>query len=104
MAQKYRVIKKFASAHIYYREQFTNKIAVADQSCVDREGNILPPIYQDDMSQGILYINFDKINDWELKVQKMGIPTYYLPLTNDSGRTSCTLITKKELTWLKEYF
>jgi hypothetical protein len=104
---KYRVIKHFPSAHIYYREQYTNRIAVGDQSCIDRENNILPPTMQDDAAHGVLYIDFGSINEWNLQSKKDSLhnkSTYGLPLINDAGDTFFTPITESEYKWLVGYF
>jgi hypothetical protein len=103
----YRVIRKSCWDHIFYREQYTNRIAVADQSCVDREGGILPPYCQDDASHGVLYIDFKRINKWDLpeyRITAISDVCYALPVVGEYGDEFTVLITKAELNWLRRYF
>ena len=102
---KYRVIKHIKGEHIFYREQYTNRIAVADQSCIDRGGNILPPTHQDDMSHGVLYIDFSRINKWEIKpISLTDSWAWFLPVVGSNNKKYDVLICKKELSWLRSYF
>ena len=107
-APKYRVIMKFVGdGHVYYREQFTNRIAIADQSCIGRYGDVLPPTCQDDKSCGVLYIDFDNIDDWDLPFKIDGLTgkkIYSLPLITANGEEYSTLILQAELDFLKRYF
>lgn len=104
---KYRVLKHIGGQHIYYREQFTNRIAVADQSCISELGKILPPTCQDDDSHGVLYIDFSKIDEWNLKSSKAPISQcliYDLPVYCDEGTKYTVLISESEYKWLVGYF
>jgi hypothetical protein len=104
---KYRVIKRFPKDHIFYREQYTNRIAVADQSCIARDGSVLPPTHQDDAFDGIYYIDFNRINGWNLQSTKdpcYGNTTYVLPLITEYGDEKITVITESEYKWLVGYF
>jgi len=103
---KYRVIKHIGE-HIYYREQLTNRIAVADQSCVGQKGKIHPPTMQDDKTHGVLYINFDKINGWNLAKAKLPYSTnmvYVLPVITNCDMELTVSITESEYKWLVGYF
>jgi hypothetical protein len=110
MDKKYHIIKSFHNGHIYYREQYTNKIAIGDQSCIDRENNILPPTASDDHpSTGVCYIDFDRVAlRWELAYKKdpevAGRKIYQLPLIGERGQKFSSPISETERQWLIKYF
>jgi hypothetical protein len=112
---KCRIIQSFPAGHVYYREQFTNRIAVAQHSTVTKKGKVLGPNESNIGVQhcansytGIMYIDFARINKWKLQRDSntvTGEHIHLLPLVDGSGKTLIgVFITDKEYQWLVGYF
>jgi len=104
---RFRKITSFKGQHSFWRELGGyGRIAVADQSIIDREGGFYQPQHQD---EGLLLVDFHTLVENEYKMVKSQAPEsladiYGLPVVDKLGDKYTIVLVKEEHEWFMRYF
>jgi hypothetical protein len=104
--RKFRLIKAFTGDHNFWEELGGyNRIAIADQSVVRRDGSFYSP---DQADNGLLFVDFHTICEKKYVLEYTKTPLksigYYLPVVDVYGEKFTTLLSKREHDWFMEKF
>ena len=102
---KFRLIKSIAGEHSFWEELGgLNRIAIADQSIVRRDGSFIQPQFSDN---GLLLINFHALCDSKYVMPCNTLnekPTYAFPVVDRFGSPYTIIFTKPEHDWFMKKF
>ena len=98
----FEMMKHFSGQHSFWIERGGYaRVAVADQSIIDRDGNFAQPQTAD---HGLLFVDFHTIAEKKYELEEHRITPcsdkcWLLPVVDKDGKKFSTLIDKREYKW-----